>query len=51
MKTLQDEHQDFTGFSRKGLDALGVLQNPKNKGKNQKVKIWINCGKNYAICQ
>ena len=48
MKTLQDEHQDFTGFSRKGLDALGVLQNPKNKGKNQKVR---NCGKNYAICQ
>ena len=42
MKTLKkniDPYQNFTGFYKKDVQALNNLQNPQNKGKNQKVKM------------
>ena len=30
---------------------MDELKNPQNKGKNQKLKMYMNCGENYPICQ
>ena len=34
-----EPHQNFTGFYKIGVEALNKLQNPENKGKNQKGKM------------
>ena len=41
MKILKsiEPHQNFTGFYKKDVEALQELQNPQNKGKNQKLKM------------
>ena len=34
-----EPYQNFTGFYKKGVETLNELQNPQNKGKNQKIKM------------
>ena len=34
-----EPYQNFIGFYKKGVEGLSKLQNPQNKGKNQKVKM------------
>ena len=46
-----DYHQNLTGSSEKVLRHLMNFKICRTSNDNQTVKGYMNCGKNYAICQ